>query len=193
MKVLKQVLTVASLSVLLVACGKNNIAGSAGAPVVNGKEGGSVDSIQTNGVSGAESFSGQSFGGGASATAEMQGLQKVIYFGFDKYSLDTNSKSVLNANAAYLMKHPDVHLLIAGHTDPRGSQDYNFHLGQRRADAALNYLMKQGVSSGQMCTVSYGELRPAATPAQFKGDWRKAYRLDRRDELKYNQTCEGQK
>ena len=81
--------------------------------------------------------------------------------------------------------------MLAGNTDPRGSQEYNFHLGQRRADAVKSYMLSQGVAGSQICTVSYGELRPAATPAQFGGDWKQAYAQDRRTEIFYGKECGG--
>lgn len=158
------------------------------APIVNGKS-----TTQTNGIGTQAGFSGQNVAGqnGSMGTGP-NGMKTIVQFGFDSYSIKGDSKSIAKQNADYLLQHPNVHVMIAGNTDPRGSQEYNFHLGQRRADALKKYMLSQGVPAGQMCTLSYGELRPAATPAQYGGDWRKAYKMDRRAEVVYGKTCQGQ-
>ncbi len=166
---------------------KNNGA----APVVNG------DGSQTNAIGSQGDLSGADLAG-SNGTSTLGnnggmtgpgGIPATVNFGFDKYNLDATASGIVNQNASYLLKHPSVHVMIAGNTDPKGSQDYNFHLGQRRADAVKNSLLSQGVAAGQLCTVSYGELRPVATPSQFNGDWKKAYAQDRRSDLMYGQTC----
>lgn len=171
---------------------KNGPEGGAQAPIVNGQS----STVKTSGVSTSSGIAGNSIAGStysADSTGDApEGIPNIIHFGFDKYSLGTKAQKFANQNAHYLLQHPDVHVMITGNTDPRGSQEYNFHLGQRRADAVQSYLLSQGVPASQMCTVSYGELRPAATPAQFSGDWRKAYTLDRRAVIVYGKTCEGQ-
>ena len=189
MKLIPQTLIIASVGLALAGCGKNNLFGASSAPIIDGNQQGS--GTQTYGVANASSFNGDSFGGGQASAAPASGLPSTIYFGFDRYSLGMLGQQVADQNAEYLLKHPAAHVLIAGNTDPRGSQEYNFHLGQRRANAVKKYLLSRGVASSQICTVSYGELKPAATPSQYGGDWHKAYRLDRRAELQYNQTCEG--
>jgi peptidoglycan-associated lipoprotein len=118
-------------------------------------------------------------------------LPNKVYFGFDKYNLTSDAVAVLQQNAAVLLKNPQVSVMLAGNADPRGSEEYNFHLGMKRAKAVYSYFMQQGIPASQMCMVSYGELRPAASPAQFGGDTEKAYALDRRTEINYNQTCKG--
>ena len=71
-------------------------------------------------------------------------------------------------------------MLIAGHTDERGSREYNIALGERRAQAARNYLAAQGVAANNIRIISYGEERPAAA-----GNTEEAYALNRRAELSY--------
>ncbi len=186
----RQVLLITSVSALamgVIGCGKNGLHGTTGAPIMNGSH---ASGTQVNGVSGAAGFDGQSFGGDTLAASAS--LPKVVYFGFDKFNLNDKAESVVSQNTALLLKDPNMHVMIAGHTDPRGSESYNFHLGQRRADAVLHYFLNHGVASSQVCTISYGELRPAATPAQFGGNKLKAYALDRRAIIEYNKTCEGQ-
>ena len=158
-----------------------------GAPVVNGDGA----SVQTQGVSTQGGLSSSALNssvnnGGVTGPG---GMPATVYFGFDQYNLDATAMGVVKQNLSYLLAHPAVRVMIAGNTDPRGSEEYNFHLGERRANAVKNYFLSQGVAKGQLCTVSYGELKPAATPSQFGGDWHKAYALDRRSDIFYNQTC----
>jgi peptidoglycan-associated lipoprotein len=181
---------VAAATLGLVGCGKNGLHSSSGAPIMNGSHV-AGDGTQVNGVSGASGFSGDSFGGDTLAASAS--LSKVVYFGFDKYNLDDKAQDIASKNTALLLKDPSMHVMVEGHTDPRGSESYNFHLGQRRADAVQSYFLQHGVAASQVCTISYGELRPAATPAQFAGNKLKAYGLDRRAVIQYNKTCEGQK
>jgi len=126
-------------------------------------------------------------------------MPSVIYFGFDKYSLSPTAISVLQQNAAVLLKNPQLNIMLAGNTDPLGSQEYNFHLGAKRAKAVYDYLLQQGVPASQMCMVSYGELRLSpevdqAAISAAKGSLQaliSAYAPDRRTEINYNQTCQG--
>jgi peptidoglycan-associated lipoprotein len=119
-------------------------------------------------------------------------LPRNLNFGFDKYKVGPKQRPAVKENAKFLIAHPDIPIMLTGNTDPRGSQSYNFHLGQRRADSVKSELLKDGVPASQICTVSYGELRPAASPDEFDGDWLKAYGLDRRVEFVYGQTCKDE-
>jgi peptidoglycan-associated lipoprotein len=85
---------------------------------------------------------------------------KRIYFAFDSADLLGPAKDQLNQNAAWLASNPGVHVQIEGHCDERGTADYNYALGQRRADATRNYLISQGVDPGRLHTISYGAERP---------------------------------
>lgn len=142
-----------------------------------------------------KTFGGQNiasgFTGDAQQRAEVEKLPTTIYFAFAKYNLNHRTQKQVSKNAAFLLKNPGQFAMLAGNTDPRGSQEYNFHLGQRRANAVKSDLLAQGVSPSQLCTVSYGELRPAVTPKQLQGNWRKAYQIDRRTEIVYGARCEG--
>ena len=86
---------------------------------------------------------------------------KDIYFEFDKYDLEQDSKDTLSKMAAWLANNPKLNLLIEGHSDERGTGEYNLALGERRANAALRYLRQLGISAARLSTVSYGEMRPA--------------------------------
>jgi peptidoglycan-associated lipoprotein len=85
-----------------------------------------------------------------------------IFFGTDDYSIDDEDKKVLDAQAAWLLAHPGVNVTIEGHCDERGTREYNLALGDRRANAAKNYLAAKGVPAARMTTISYGKERPVA-------------------------------
>ncbi|HXG05286.1 MAG TPA: peptidoglycan-associated lipoprotein Pal, partial [Candidatus Binatia bacterium] len=87
---------------------------------------------------------------------------KDIYFDFDRYEIRPGDAAVLDANAAWL-KQNDLLVLIEGHADERGTNTYNLALGERRAKAAMNYLVAQGVAAARLTIISYGEERPACT------------------------------
>jgi peptidoglycan-associated lipoprotein len=83
-----------------------------------------------------------------------------IFFKFDKYDLDDNSKDALRKNAQWLKEHANVRVEIQGHCDERGTNNYNLGLGERRALSAKKYLMALGVDKDRLFTISYGEERP---------------------------------
>jgi len=84
----------------------------------------------------------------------------VIHFDFDKADLRDDARSVLAANSAWLMAHPSLTLVIEGHCDERGTNEYNLALGDRRANAAKDFLLKSGIAAERLRTISYGEERP---------------------------------
>ena len=88
------------------------------------------------------------------------GDMKRIYFTFDSASLLEPAKDQLDQNAAWLRANPGVAIQIEGHCDARGTSDYNYALGQRRADVARDYLIQQGIEPGRLHTISYGADRP---------------------------------
>lgn len=84
-----------------------------------------------------------------------------VYFAFDSYTLDDAARTILDANVEWLRTHPELHLVIEGNCDERGTREYNLALGQRRADAVRDYLISQGIDPGRIDdTISYGEERP---------------------------------
>lgn len=85
-----------------------------------------------------------------------------VFFGLDQYDIDAEDQATLQSQAAWLQQNPSVRVTIEGHCDERGTRDYNIALGERRANAAKNYLASLGVDPGRITTVSYGKERPAA-------------------------------
>ncbi len=88
---------------------------------------------------------------------------KDIHFDFDKYDIRPDAARTLDANAAWLKSNGNQLLLIEGHCDERGTNEYNLALGERRAKAAMNYLVSQGVQASRITIISYGEERPLCT------------------------------
>jgi peptidoglycan-associated lipoprotein len=86
-----------------------------------------------------------------------------VHFEYDRYQLRDEDRSILQRQAAWLQKYPQVRVTIEGHCDERGTREYNLALGARRANAVKEYLVSLGVSSGRTETISYGKERPICT------------------------------
>ena len=85
-----------------------------------------------------------------------------VFFALDSYAIDDESRRTLDAQAQWLAANPNVRVTIEGHADERGTREYNLALGDRRANAARDYLQSRGVSPTRMQTISWGKERPAA-------------------------------
>ncbi len=83
-----------------------------------------------------------------------------VFFGYDSDEIDADGQRVLNANAAVLNKYPTWTITIEGHSDERGTAEYNLALGERRALSAKSYLLSLGISADRIRTVSYGKEFP---------------------------------
>ncbi|OLC16298.1 MAG: peptidoglycan-associated lipoprotein [Candidatus Rokubacteria bacterium 13_1_40CM_69_27] len=95
-----------------------------------------------------------------------------IHFDFDKYTLRPDAAKILDANARWLKANPNRLVLVEGHCDERGTNEYNLALGERRAKAAMSYLEAQGVAASRFTMISYGEERPLCT-AHSEDCWAK--------------------
>ncbi|WP_448581764.1 peptidoglycan-associated lipoprotein Pal [Thermaurantiacus sp.] len=84
-----------------------------------------------------------------------------IFFGLDRYDLDADARATLDRQAEWLRQYPAVRATIEGHADERGTREYNLALGERRANAARNYLAAQGIAASRLSVISYGKERPA--------------------------------
>jgi len=87
-------------------------------------------------------------------------ILKKINFDFDKYQIREDMKPILQANANWMLKFSTVQILIEGHCDERGTIEYNIALGEKRAEAAKNYLASLGVNAAKIKIVSYGKSKP---------------------------------
>jgi peptidoglycan-associated lipoprotein len=83
-----------------------------------------------------------------------------VYFDTDQFTIRADGQPVLDAQAAWLNRYPAVKVRIEGNADERGTREYNFALGARRASAVRTYLTQRGVSANRIMTVSYGKERP---------------------------------
>ena len=99
---------------------------------------------------------------GSSADFVAQSGSDTVLFPFDSYEIDDEARTILGKQAEWLARYPAVRVTVEGHTDDRGTREYNLALGDRRATAAKNFLAAQGVDSGRMTTISYGKERPVA-------------------------------
>lgn len=119
-----------------------------------------------------------SFGDQAGGRSEL--AKRTYYFDFDSNIVHESDVPAIEANANYLMSHPKVRALLEGHTDPRGSREYNIALGERRAKAVAQILTAKGVNPAQIRVVSYGAQK-LASPGRSEAD----YQQDRRVVLVY--------
>ena len=117
--------------------------------------GGSVSTDTTAGTGAATPGSQADF------VAQMMG-QDTVYFDTDQYNIDAADQQALAAQAAWLNKYPAKRATIQGHTDERGTREYNLALGERRANAAKNYLVSLGVDAGRLTTQTFGKDQPVA-------------------------------
>ena len=95
------------------------------------------------------------------------GVPDRVFFATNKSSLTTKSRETLRKQASYLRKNKSLNVTIEGHADERGTREYNLALGERRANAARDYLMTYGISGTRISVISYGKekpVNPAGTP-----------------------------
>ncbi|MBU4202900.1 MAG: peptidoglycan-associated lipoprotein Pal [Acidobacteria bacterium] len=94
----------------------------------------------------------------------------LIHFDFDKYFVREDAKSILQQNAAWMKKFTSSKILIEGHCDERGTEEYNMALGEKRAIAAMDYLISLGIGADRVKIVSYGKSQPL-DPGHNEGAW----------------------
>ena len=139
-KNLKNVLLVIFTTLLLSACSTAKKAGTTGDDAYTGKE--TVKYLAS-------------------------GVPDRVFFATNKSSLTTASRETLRKQASYLRKNKNLNVTIEGHADERGTREYNLALGERRANAARDYLMTYGISGNRIAVISYGKekpVNPAGTP-----------------------------
>ncbi|HKT15459.1 MAG TPA: peptidoglycan-associated lipoprotein Pal [Allosphingosinicella sp.] len=85
-----------------------------------------------------------------------------IFFDTDSFSVDDQDRAILDGQAAWLQRNANVRVTIEGHADERGTREYNLALGDRRANAAKNYLQSRGIDASRMSVISWGKERPDA-------------------------------
>ncbi len=133
------------------------------------------DGAVSSGVAGSGAYDGQSLNDPNSPLS-----RRVIYFEFDSAEISMADQDTLQAHAGYLAANAGQRVTLEGHTDERGSREYNVALGDRRAQSVQRILELNGVGADQVTVVSYGEEKPAAD-----GHSEAAWRLNRRVEIMY--------
>lgn len=122
-------------------------------------------------------------GNGISAKAEKAGIgaeQSVVHFAYDSDALSESDISLLRLHAAFLKANTDVSARLEGHTDERGTTEYNIALGERRAKSVRYFLQSEGVKARQLEVISLGELKPLSA-----GENEEAWAKNRRTEIIY--------
>jgi peptidoglycan-associated lipoprotein len=89
-------------------------------------------------------------------------VSDTINFDLDQYDIDARARQILDSQAQWLTQYQNTRITLEGHADERGTREYNLALGDRRANAAKNYLAARGVSPSRITTISYGKERPIA-------------------------------
>jgi peptidoglycan-associated lipoprotein len=126
---------------------------------------------------------GASAGGQNAGDEETAGPQagllakRIIYFDFDSSEIKGDGTDIVGAHAKYLANNPTARIRLEGHTDDRGSREYNIGLGERRAQSVRRALLLQGATEAQLSTVSYGAERPAVA-GHDEAAWSKNRRVE---------------
>ena len=95
-----------------------------------------------------------------------------IYFNYDQYLITDMAQNILDIQIAWVEENPSKYILVEGHCDERGTREYNLALGERRANAVIEYLSSMGVADGRLNTVSYGKERPDSE-GSYDDAWQK--------------------
>ena len=142
-KIFKNIFLVLAVSLVLTACATK-------------KE--TVDSSTTTTVEG--KIQGDVYTGTDGVKYLADGVPDRVFFATNESVLTTASRETLRAQAAWMRQNSSVNVVLEGHADERGTREYNLALGERRANAAKDYLMTYGVSSDRISVISYGKERP---------------------------------
>jgi peptidoglycan-associated lipoprotein len=105
------------------------------------------------------------------------GADRIIYFDFDSFVIKPEYQGVVDKQARFLRANTSRHVSLEGNTDERGSREYNLALGQKRAEAVQRALVLEGVSAGQIESVSFGAEKPA-DPGHDEAAWAKNRRVE---------------
>ena len=142
MKMMK-VLAVAGLALFATACASKKDGAEAGVGADNGMGNGAVS--------------------GGALSEQLRAVGDTVYFDLDSYQVRADGAAILQQQAQILNANPEVMVRIEGHADERGTREYNIALGERRANAARDYLLAQGVPAARLLVTSWGKERPVAT------------------------------
>jgi peptidoglycan-associated lipoprotein len=162
-------LMVVVASIGLAACG----------PKAQKPDASATNTSQNSGADSSGVGQAQSNEEGAEAPGPQEGMlaKRTIYFDFDSSEIRGEGTDIVAAHAKYLASRGGIKVRLEGHTDERGSREYNIGLGERRAQAVRRALLLQGATESQLSTVSYGEERPAVAGSD-EAAWAKNRRVE---------------
>ncbi len=178
---MKRYLLVAAMALALAACGSNvkldpPVEGSP----TTGAEAAGADAGATGQAAGQSTVTQVQAGGPGADAQGPAGIGRVIYFDYDSFTVKPEFQGLVDQHARFLQANRGRSVSLEGHTDERGSREYNLALGQKRAEAVRRALTLVGAADAQIEAVSFGEESPAATGASEE-----AYARNRRVELRY--------
>jgi peptidoglycan-associated lipoprotein len=163
MKMSAKLIWTAMLMLALAACQTK--------PSTEGGTEGAGGGVTTGTAAGTGEVGGEALGG------EERPVVTTVNFAFDSSEVDDHNRETVEANAAWLVAHPDVKVRLEGNCDERGTRDYNLALGERRAQAVKRMMVVLGVAQDRMQTVSYGEEKPL-DPGHNEAAWARNRRVE---------------
>ena len=169
---------IVAIALLLAACESPPDSGA----TTTGQSGSGMGS--STGVGTASGMQGQGLGPNASAQALNEAIQRIgdrVFFAFDSSEVRDDGRQLVQRWAQFMQQNPNAMATIEGHTDDRGTREYNLGLGERRASSVRNYLVSLGVPANRVQTVSFGKERPATV-----GSNEQAWSQNRRGVLTFN-------
>lgn len=173
-KVLRRFLAVSAAAVLLAGCPTKPVDEKEPGTDVEDRAG-ATGTVGTAGLPGRGGYTAADLNDPSSPL-----YQRVIYFEYDRSDIQPQFVDVLRAHASYLSSNTGTRVTLEGHTDERGTREYNLALGDQRADTVRRFLLAEGVADSQISTLSYGQERPA-NAAHTEAAWA----LNRRAVLVY--------
>jgi peptidoglycan-associated lipoprotein len=167
---------VMAVLLLVVACALAACASKPSKPAGSGETGMAGAGAEGAGAANANAGAG---GSDDEAAGPQAGLlaKRTVYFDFDSSEIKGEGTDIVAAHAKYLATNPGTRVRLEGHTDERGSREYNIGLGERRAQSVRRALLLQGAADAQISTVSYGEERPAVA-GHDEAAWAKNRRVE---------------
>ncbi len=163
--------------IVLSGCETTPVKEEAAEVPVEERDAAAEDAARTRGIESATGFQGHPLDDPNSPLSK-----QVIYFDFDSAEILDAHRFVIEAHAAYMAENPGSAVTLEGHTDERGSREYNLGLGERRSQSVRRMLVLLGAQGGQLQTVSYGEEKP-----EVDGHDESAWKYNRRVVLVYRE------
>jgi len=156
---LVRLLAVALIATSLAACSSTKDEEAGGVTVGERMDAGTGGPLDGTGVYGDGSVDGSAIPGSQQDLVNNVGDR--VFFAYDSYDLAPEARDTLNRQAEWLNRYPNLAITIEGHSDERGTREYNIALGDRRATSVKNYLVSMGVAANRLNTISYGKEQPA--------------------------------